>query len=211
MTAGAWPAHWPVRVRPAPAYDPPYDEERPSDWFDPEALQPLLELPGLPGTGRRRRPGPPDRPACTGWPGQVPAGASPPTTAAAARFVNICLEIINGYRPVTHFRALSAPLAAASVLEAMTEAVHRVRPATRRGGLVKLRAMRTCEPRPGVAEIALVIAIDGGPGPSQGEPANRGPTGSRTGRTGPTRQAWGLAFRLERQPGRWQCTAAGML
>jgi hypothetical protein len=210
-------------VRPAPAYDPPYDEERPSDWCAPDVVQPLLELPGLPDTGRRL--GPPDRPAGAGWPDRVPVGASPVTTAAAARFVNTSLEILNGYRPVTHARALSAPLAAATVLEAMAEAVQRLRPAARRGGLVKLRAMRTCEPRPGVAEIALVIAIDGGtgPGPGRSVPASRGTTNvtrpsdtsrrtttDRAGR-GRREQAWGLAFRLEQQHGRWRCTAARML
>jgi len=52
--------------------------------------------------------------------------------------------------------------------------------------------MRTCEPRVGVAEIAIVVGC-------------RAPVGRTDGR------AWGLAFRLERQHGRWQCTAAQLL
>jgi hypothetical protein len=116
----------------------------------------------------------------------------------AARFVNTCLEILNGYRPVNHFRALADPLAAATVLAEMTRAVGRLRPATRGRGLVRLRAMRTCEPRPGVAEIALVV------GAQTATTAGRaaGPDAGR---------AWGLAYRLERQHGRWQCTAARLL
>lgn len=204
------PARWSVRIRPAPAHDPPYDEERPSGWSAPDAVQPLLELPGIPGAE-------PPRPGRTGsdrrpdqaWPDQAPAdqpppgiaGASPATTAAAARFVNTCLEILNGYRPVTHFRALSSPLAAANVLEAMTHAVRKLRPVARRDGLVKLRAMRTCEPRPGVAEIALVVAV--GLGHRAGGPPTRPDR--------PLGRAWGLAYRLELQHGRWHCTAARLL
>jgi hypothetical protein len=112
--------------------------------------------------------------------------------------VNTCLEILNGYRPVNHFRALADPLAAATVLAEMTRAVGRLRPATRGRGLVRLRAMRICEPRPGVAEIALVV------GTQTATTAGRaaGPDAGR---------AWGLAYRLERQHGRWQCTAARLL
>lgn len=198
MPTDAQAARPPIRILPAPAYDPPYDDERPPDWWLPGTIQPLLELPPLPshtvpagraagadGTGRTE---PPDRPT---------TAASPQTTAAAARFVNTCLEILNGYRPVSHVRNLADPLAAATVLDAMAGAAGRLRPVARRDGLVKLRAMRTCEPRPGVAEIALVI----------------GTSGSLALRTGGRRpgRAWGLAFRLERRHGRWLCTAAGML
>jgi hypothetical protein len=203
--SGARAARVPVRVLPAPAYDPPYDEDRPAGWWPPDLVQPLLELPGLAGTvsatGREPAAGPApgvDRP-----PGGVdptpgvgrPPAASPPTVAAAARFVNTCLEILNGYRPVSHFRALADPLATAAVLAEMTRAVSRLGPLVRREGLVRLRAMRTCEPRPGVAEIALVVGV------RSGQPPGAGGHG----------QAWALAYRLERQHGRWHCTAARLL
>jgi hypothetical protein len=142
--------------------------------------------------------------------------------------VNTCLEILNGYRPVAHFRSLSDPLAAAEVLAEMTRAVRRLRPTTRQPGLVKLRAMRTCEPRPGVAEIALVVGVGVGAGVGAGvgvgvgaggagRPAGAGPAagGDRRaaggGRTGRDARVWALAFRLECQHGRWQCTAAQLL
>lgn len=180
----------PIRVSPAPAHDPPYDDETPVQWWPPDVLQPLLELPGMPADrpGRRSdrggaRPAGPDRPA---------AAASPPTIAAATRFVNTCLEILNGYRPVGHARLLADPLAATAVVAELTHAVQRFGPVARKQGLVRLRAMRTCEPRPGIAEIAIVVGC-------------RAPAGQADGR------AWGLAFRLQRQHGRWQCTAAQLL
>jgi hypothetical protein len=213
-------------VRPAPSYDPPYDEDRPAGWWPPDLLQPLLELPGLAGAGwPASPPGPadqgpgPDRRSRPARPAAgPPPAASPPTVAAAARFVNTCLEILNGYRPVAHFRSLSDPLAAAEVLAEMTRAVRRLRPTTRQPGLVKLRAMRTCEPRPGVAEIALVVGVGVGVGAGgAGRPAGAGPAagGDRRaaggGRTGRDARVWALAFRLECQHGRWQCTAAQLL
>lgn len=199
MPTDAQAARPPIRILPAPAYDPPYDDEHPPDWWLPGTIQPLLELPPLPsrtvpadraaGTGRTE---PPERP--------TPA-ASPQTTAAAARFVNTCLEILNGYRPVSHVRSLADPLAAASVVDAMSGAAGRLRPVARRDGLVKLRVMRTCEPRPGVAEIALVVGVRHGSGRGGGDRTARSAVG----------RAWGLAFRLELRGGRWLCTAARML
>ncbi|MPZ27098.1 MAG: hypothetical protein GEV12_11975 [Micromonosporaceae bacterium] len=205
MPTSGQAARQPIRILPVPAYDPPYDDERPPDWWLPGTVQPLLELPPLTGpTTTAVGASGPDRPLragrvdATDRPGTV---ASTQTTAAAARFVNTCLEILNGYRPVAHFRALSDPLAAATVLDAMAHAVDRLRPMARRDGLVKLRVMRTCEPRPGVAEIALVVGIRGDPGAGAGGRVGRDRVG----------QAWGLAFRLERRLGRWLCTAARML
>jgi Family of unknown function (DUF6459) len=167
-----------VRLRSAPAYDPPYDDERPPEGWGSGAVQPLLELPAPPVAERT-----PDRPV------PQPA-ASPATTTAAARFVNTCLEILNGYRAVTYARVLAHPLAAASVLSEMSQAVRRLRrPARGSDQLIKLRTMRTCQPRPRVAEIAVVVG--------------RG--------TGAGRDVWALAFRLEQVHGRWLCTAATML
>lgn len=179
-----------VQVRSAPTYDPPYDDERPPDCWGPGAMQPLLELPAPPAAQRDQ-----DRPAWrraerAGELGMPQPAASPATTTAAARFVNTCLEILNGYRAVSHVRVVAHPLAAQSVLSEMTRAVRRLRRAARGGDqLVKLRTMRTCEPRPRVAEVAVVVGRGAGPG----------------------RDTWALAFRLEQTHGRWLCTAAAML
>lgn len=198
-----------VPLRPAPPYDPPYDDQRaPEPWPSGAAVQPLLDLtaPGAaePGTGAPARSSPARQPASpAAWPSR-PA-ASPLTAAAAARFVNTCLEILNGYRPVTHFRVLASPLDASDVLAAMTHAFRRLR----RGGhrvtgpdrLLAVRTMRTCEPRPGVAEIAVVIGV------GQGRPR----AARRPGQASADDQAWALVYRLERQRGQWLCTVAHML
>jgi uncharacterized protein DUF6459 len=178
-----------VRVRSAPAYDPPYDDELPTQWWGAGALQPLLELPAA-------SPEPfSDRPALRA---PAPTGAAPATIAAATRFVQACLEILNGYRPLTHVRVLADPLEAPAVLAEMTRAVRRFRPASGREALVKLRTMRTCEPRPGVAEIAVVVGA---------EP----PTRERPAQRAPSQAVWALAYRLEQRHARWLCTAATLL
>lgn len=197
-----------VRLHPAPVHDPPYDDERPAEWWPAAGGQPPLELPLFPAGGWRPEPAPrPVRPPESSSPGDSPPGRRPPgssspaTTAAAVRFVNTCLEILNGYRPLSHVRALADPLAASAVLAELTGAARRLGPVTCQEGLLRLRAMRTCEPRPGVAEIAVAVGV---PGPARGTSRVAG-CGTRGGR------AWALAFRLERQHGRWLCTAAQLL
>jgi Family of unknown function (DUF6459) len=177
-----------VHVRSAPACDPPYDDERPPEWWGPGVVQPLLELPATPAAERG-----PDRPAWRRAQAGVAGGPGrphPPTTAAVVRFVNTCLEILNGYRAVTHVRVLAHPLAASTVLSEMSQAVRRLRRAARGGDqLIKLRTMRTCEPRPRVIEVAVVVGRGSGAG----------------------QDTWALAFRLEQVHGRWLCTAAQLL
>jgi uncharacterized protein DUF6459 len=167
-----------VRLRSAPAYDPPYDDELPTQWWGAGALQPLLELPAAASP--------------------EPFGAAPATIAAATRFVQACLEILNGYRPLTHVRVLADPLEMTAVLAEMTRAVRRLRPAAGREALVKLRTMRTCEPRPGVAEIAVVVGAEL---PTRDGPAQRARS----------QAVWALAYRLEQRHARWLCTAATLL
>ncbi|HEY8471709.1 MAG TPA: Rv3235 family protein [Natronosporangium sp.] len=180
-----------VRLRPAPVYDPPFDDESPPEWRGAAALQPLLELPlaelpelTLPPATERQ----PDRPAWRPVPSQP--GASPATTAAATRFVNTCLEILNGYRAVNHARVIAHPLAATGVLAEFARAVRRLRRASPGGrALVKVRRLRIYEPRPRVAEVTLVVGRTTGAGPD----------------------TWAFAFRLEQTHGRWLCTAAHYL
>jgi hypothetical protein len=215
-------ARGPVRLRPAPAYEPPYDDELPADAWGAGPLQPLLDLP------------PPFAPApVTDRPASYPpasTGVTPATAAAARQFTQACLEILNGYRPVAHFRALAHPLEAAAVLAAMTLAYRRLRQATGRDMLLRRRTMRTCEPRPGVAEIALVIGVDPPPrgrAPARAPagrptPANRLRPANRLAPAVPVRSVrgrdraaspvvWALAYRLEQRHGRWLCTAAQLL
>jgi hypothetical protein len=109
-----------VRVLPAPAYDPPFDDEYGSSSWAPLPAQPLLDLPTA--TARRRTApattapattaalspagpsalsaGPPSLATRTGAPASLGArdvaGPSAPTRAAANRFLTTCLEILNG-------------------------------------------------------------------------------------------------------------------
>jgi hypothetical protein len=170
-----------LRLRSAPACDPPYDDEHPPEWWGPAAVQPLLELPAPPAADRD--------PLRSAWRAPPEPKASAASTSAVTWFVNTCLEILNGYRPIGHVRMVAHPLAAPVVLEEMSQAVRRVRRAVRAAGghqLVKLRIMRTCQPRPRVAELAVVVGLG-------------------------SARRWALAFRLEQVHGRWLCTAASLL
>lgn len=170
-----------VRLRSAPTYDPPLEGGSGQGWMPP--AQPTLPLSTLAGPPPQETSTPP-----------VPDDTDPATRAAAQRFVRTCLEILNGYRPVTHVRSLAYPLAAASVLQAMTFATRRLARATAGTSPrapVHLRRLRVCQPRPGVAEISAVVGTD-----------QRARGGVR---------CWGAAFRLEHHRGRWWCTVARLI
>ena len=177
----------PVRVRPAPPLEPPYDDEREPDAWPVCVGQ--LEI------GSATLACAPPRPPVTGSRPTAPCPAAPPSPEsriAAQRFVSACLEVLNGFRPVAHLRPLVAPLDLSSVTDQLTRRAVRVRMApprgpvvgrTGRGGArqqVALRRMRVCEPRPGIAEAAAVVA--------HGD------------------ASWAMAVRLERRRGHWLCT-----
>jgi Family of unknown function (DUF6459) len=154
-----------VRVRPAPILDPPYDDE-------------------------------PDRPRGTrpfgsGHPTVEPPAAPPDRGRAEAhrmvrRYLDLCLEVLGGYRPLTHLRALTEP-ARFDEVAAQLGRLGRS-PLTRPGsGLVRmgadrprLRHLRVCEIRDGVVEAAAVLG--------RGE------------------QVRALTLRLEQKAGAWLCT-----
>jgi len=209
----------PVRVRPAPPLDPPFDDDV-ADLGLPDGAQLALELTGG-GTGvhedprasggstgrasaRRGLTGPtgstgpagpagprPEHPRLhppppTRLPPEAQPGASLEARRSARRFLDTCLEIINGFRPVAHVRPLSEPTAAYAIISRLTVGVGRAK-AVRRAArgrpaeLVRLRRLRVSEPRPGVVEAVAVL--------------------------GGARQSWALAFRLEHRRGAWVGTA----
>jgi hypothetical protein len=177
-----------IRIRPAPACDPPFEDEADPDQWTTLAAPSLLDAP--PPTRRRPQP----RPAAE--PPQV--GPSPQTRLAVSRFLNTCLEILNGYRPASHVRAISDPAMAATVVQAMTGALRRVSVATRAGTCrVTIRRVRVCEPRAGVAEISAVLGTRHEPGSGGAVPVDG--------------QCWAAAFRLEQRGGRWLCHVAHLL
>jgi hypothetical protein len=137
-------------------------------------------------------PGPP--PATSSRPGRPapPAGdaALPPPHPAAQRFVGMCVEILNGYRPAAHLRQVTHPKHCSAVTDQLTRRTVRVRMppshAARQGHLVRVRRMLLSEPLAGVAE--LVVVLEQGPA------------------------VWAMAVRLERAarpapaPPTWLCT-----
>jgi hypothetical protein len=143
----------------------------------------------------------PARPVLATVPPDAMAGASPEAWEAARRFLSRCVEIINGYRPAGHLRAMCDTLEAQSITEQLagvarrTTRLARPRPAVSDPGrppqagpgpwgvhpadVVRLR-LRVCEPRAGVAEAAAVL--------------------------GQHHRVWAVAFRLERRGPTWRCT-----
>ncbi|MDQ7904854.1 Rv3235 family protein [Phytohabitans sp. ZYX-F-186] len=190
-----------IRLRPAPALDPPFDDETAPQLWDQLPLQ-------LDGATRHRRHAPIPVPRVrSGAPTLMSpesdgdataqptlADASEEAKRAARRFLDVCLEIFNGYRPIAHIRGLTG-YNASPIVDQMAACLDRanglrrahdpgrVLPRERRS--VFLRHLRVCEPRAGVAEGAAALALFG--------------------------RTWALAFRLERKRGRWHCAAVRLV
>jgi uncharacterized protein DUF6459 len=109
---GLTPVPVAIRLRPAPPLDPPYDDEVTEPRLIGEsgfAMLPLdwPRLPGLPQPASSA-PGSPEKPPGAGVQtrGSAESGQA---RYAAQRFVGVCVEVLNGFRPATHLRALAAP------------------------------------------------------------------------------------------------------
>jgi hypothetical protein len=123
------------------------------------------------------------------------AGAAGDARLAVRRFVSVCVEVLNGYRPAAHLRRLSLPMEAPGVVaqgvvgaRRVAELRHAARPADRRmrrpRPVAVLRVL-LCEPRPGAIEAAVLLI-----------------TGERT---------WAMAFRLELHQQKWAATALRLI
>jgi hypothetical protein len=108
-----------------------------------------------------------------------PAGTTPMAAqVAAGRFVAACVEVLNGFRPAAHLRALTTPFDYAAVVKQLTHRARiRVPPAP--GSRVGLHRVRVFEQRAGVAEAVAVL--------SHGN------------------VAWAIALRFEHRRGTWLC------
>jgi Family of unknown function (DUF6459) len=115
---------------------------------------------------------------------------------AVRRFVGMCVEVLNGYRPAAHLRRLTLPREAAGVVAQGMAGAQRVtelrraaaRPGNRharRPGPVAVLKLRLCEPRAGAVEAAVLLI-----------------TGDRT---------WAMALRLEIHQEAWTTTALRLL
>jgi hypothetical protein len=125
---------------------------------------------------------------------------------AVQRFMGMCLEVLNGYRPAAHLRRLSLPTEAAGVIAQAVAGAKRVAErrrsaaAAHRGrtqpviaaanrptnpAIAKIRNVLACQPRADAVEATVVLA-----------------TGERT---------WALALRLELHNQGWAATVLRML
>ena len=125
----------PVRLRRPPASEPPYDPA-----FSGVSLP--ARRTALPG-GPRAAPGSTNAPAPvpgaagsgvagsgvagSGVTGSGVAGAGialggivPPVAASAQRYVRICLEVLNGFRPASHLRTLGGPVEFSTVVSQLS-------------------------------------------------------------------------------------------
>lgn len=153
----------PIRLRPAPRLEPPFDDERdPLSWPSPHQLaldwSRLItppEPPGPPAPSVRRT---------------VVTGVSAEARLAVRRFVAMCVEVLNGYRPATHLRPLTQPREAATVVAQGLAGARRVTaartartagrtPRTRRPAPAAVVRLQLCEPREGAVEAAAVLMI----------------------------------------------------
>jgi Family of unknown function (DUF6459) len=101
----------PIRLRRPPASEPPFD----AAFADaPTSSQPAAR----PSAARLT-------PDLVGPPARVPAvtastagtGVVPPVAASAQRYVRICLEVLNGFRPASHLRTLAGPVEFGTVVD----------------------------------------------------------------------------------------------
>ncbi len=172
-----------LRIRRAPAIDPPFDD----DCEGPPAGMDMLPLTGslftlAPAAARRPAPGRPEATRPGTARGRTVAseqegGCS--GAAAARRFVRSCVEVINGYRPVAHLRPLTPPQRFVAVTDQLLRRTTRLRMSPAGRFQVRILRIRTCDPTPGAVEAAAVLG--------HGE------------------RCWAMAVRMERGPAGWQC------
>jgi hypothetical protein len=208
-------------MRNAPMNDPPYDDELAVEVWAPAPQRTFsLGLPGTrPGVTRAEIGGPPRSERAAAFPDVSPvgtsragvptadgsptgtdpsaaiAGASADAKLAVRRFVNLCVEVLNGFRPAAHLRRLSHPLRAPDIMSQAVVGSRRVaelrraaRAAdrrVRRAGPVGVLKLQLCEPRPGAVEAAVLLI-----------------TGERT---------WAMALRLESCDDIWNATVLRLL
>ncbi|HEV7896467.1 MAG TPA: Rv3235 family protein [Planosporangium sp.] len=178
-----------VRIRRAPAFEPPTDDDRRPD-DHPVCAGQLALFTSVHGI-RARDGAPAGRAGTSASAGSTrstgtagaSSSASAPAYIAASRFVSACVEVLNGFRPAAHLRALTTPLEFTGVTTQLTRRAVRLRmpgrdPAGRER--VGVHRLRVFEQRAGVAEAVAVLG--------NGE------------------ASWAMALRFENRRGSWLCT-----
>jgi hypothetical protein len=164
-----------IRLRQVPRFEPPFDDEAtPQAWATSRQL--ALDWPG---DGPEARVPPEAAPP-------VVAGASGDAKLAVRRFVRLCVEVLNGFRPAAHLRRMALPSGAAEVVAQglagarRAAALRKGNQRTARPTPVAVLKVVLCEPRSGAVEVAVTLV-----------------TGDRT---------WAMAFRLELHQQTWTAT-----
>jgi hypothetical protein len=149
-----------VILRLPPPLDPPVEEATPgppplaSERLGYDMDQLPLEWPGTP---------PAIRPAARPRKRTVAQAPDQPSDAyaAAKRFVGLCVEILNGYRPPNQLRPLSHPQRFGDISDQILRRTVRIRmtpgQAASQGTLVRIRRLLVTEPLSGVAEGVVVL------------------------------------------------------
>jgi hypothetical protein len=172
----------PIRLRPVPQYEPPFDDE-----LSPEVWAPVHQM-AFDWAARQR---PPSLPPAEKAQPSVVVGASGDAKLAVRRFVSTCVEVLNGYRPAAHLRRLALPVEAAGVVAQALAGARRVAELrrtdrrARRAGPVGVLRLRLCEPRAGAVEATVLLV-----------------TGERT---------WAMALRLELHQQAWAATVLRLI
>lgn len=196
------PAGAVLAVRPAPPLDPPFEGAA----LPPAGME-LLPVDWSPADAERRKAAAIRRRRAVPTPSTPPAAPSSgrPRTAAALggemtaraalqRYIGLCVEVLNGYRPVTHLRPATDFRHYSDVVDQLTRRTVRVHmspgQAARHGRLVRVRRLVLGEPLDGIAEAAVVL--------EQGE------------------TCWAMAVRMERDlrgdlDGGWRCVVVQVI
>lgn len=199
----------PIRVRPVPTLEPPTDDELiASGRTAPHPTAPVLPL------SSRAAPmalAPVLAPAGMTGPGGTDNTESSAAAQATRRFLAACLEVLGGYRPVTHLRALCSADEFATIAQRLTGRTAAIPPGGRStathlnartpvvgkpatGG--PPRGARSAHPAP-AERIAIRKVQVGEPVAGVAEVAVV---------LGRLEQVWAMALRLELHDGRWLCT-----
>jgi len=187
------------RLRPAPHLEPPYDDALPRERArlvlvpDPGVELPLdRELPlewerPQPGSGqwealsrRRRRNSTSD--GTRGNPSDRQSqGLLPDPKAGVRGFVKLCVEVLEGRRPLRQLRICCTPAGYGRLMAELPVPMRRRNsqnaPNTPR---IKINTIRTSQPHPRAVEAAVVLEQHG--------------------------RSWAIALRMEAHDNRWLCT-----
>lgn len=143
-----------------------------------------------PSTGERSTAGPSTAGPSTAGPSTANSGRPGQTRGSASghyatrRFIALCMEALNGFRPIGHLRPLADQRRFADIEDQLARRSVRVRAGapgtTMSRQQIRVRRTVLCEPLDGVVEAATVL--------DQGD------------------LVWAMALRLERRPEGWICT-----